>query len=51
MGMWLYQINARIWDSERYRVEIWEGNTRCWPVKQKRPAGADPLAGPESEIR
>lgn len=27
MACWLYQMNAKLYRQERYRTEVWEGNT------------------------
>lgn len=42
---WLYQINQKEWDPNRYRVEIWEGERWSWPVGRISPAGASPRPG------
>lgn len=33
MATWLYQMSQKLWDPQRYRVEIWEGERWAWPVK------------------
>ena len=32
MSMWLYQMNQKLWEPQRYRVEIWEGERWSWSV-------------------
>jgi hypothetical protein len=32
MSVWLYQLNQKSWEPERYRLEIWEGERWAWSV-------------------
>jgi hypothetical protein len=45
MSMWLYQINQQVWQPERLRLELWEGEKWSWPIgsvrTQKRPEAGD----------
>ncbi len=46
MACWLYQMNAETWSPERYRAEVWEGNTTTnWSVGKLIPAGGKPQPG------
>lgn len=46
MSMWLYQLSAKQWSPERYRMEIWEGEKWNWPVGGKAtPPAQTPKAG------
>ena len=45
MSMWFYQINQKYWSPERYRVEIWEGQSWQWPIKSRYLKGNTPKAG------
>lgn len=45
MATWLYQMNQRLWDPQRYRTEIWEGERWAWPVGMKFGAGKTPEPG------
>ena len=39
MSVWLYQINQKLWPPNRYRMEIWEGQTWSWPVGRMQGKG------------
>jgi hypothetical protein len=45
MSAWLYQISAKAWSPERYRVEIWEGHEWVWDVGHKVAKGRTPTVG------
>jgi hypothetical protein len=30
MSYWLYQINQKLWDPGRFRIEVWEGERWSW---------------------
>ncbi len=45
MSTWFYQINPKIWDPNRYRLEIWEGERWAWSVGRKVTGGQVPQAG------
>lgn len=45
MPTWLYQLSTDIWQPERYRLEIWEGERWNWPVGGKSGGGQKPQAG------
>jgi hypothetical protein len=32
MSTWLYQMSQTFWNPQRYRIEIWEGQTWQWDV-------------------
>lgn len=42
MSMWLYQINQKLWEPQRYRVEIWERERWSWSVGRKVGATEEP---------
>jgi len=35
MSMWLYQMHQKLWEPQRYRVEIWERERWSWAVGRK----------------
>ena len=45
MSMWLYQIDAKTWSPQRYRLEIWEGERWSWPVRKKTLHDHEPEPG------
>jgi hypothetical protein len=45
MSTWFYQMDQRIWSPERYRLEIWEGETWAWPARRIVAGGERPGAG------
>jgi hypothetical protein len=42
MTMWLYQMNQKLWEPQRYRVEIWEGERWSWSVGRTVGATKEP---------
>lgn len=45
MSTWLYQMNQKYWNPQRYRIEIWEGQTWQWDVGKKITQDHVPTAG------
>jgi hypothetical protein len=45
MSTWLYQISPKLWNPQRYRLEIWEGERWSWPVGAISGAGKKPEPG------
>jgi hypothetical protein len=35
MTAWLYQISPKLWTTQRYRLEVWEGEKWAWSVGKK----------------
>lgn len=37
MACWLYQMNAKLYSHERYRIEVWEGNhVTNWSIGESK---------------
>jgi len=45
MSTWLYQISPKLWNPQRYRLEIWESERWSWPVGAMSGAGQKPEPG------
>ncbi len=45
MSTWLYQMSQKFWTPQRYRIEIWEGQTWQWNVGKVIGHGNVPTPG------